>query len=190
VFPRCSREGHEEWLRANYPGLVCDGEAITGTIEFTAASRTENNQFVTLGNDLCDGNGAVVLVGSFNIRLEERTDKSTWHLPALFVDGIELIPERHFNQKDHSACLCSPLEEREFLEPELQLLFAGAVAVGRICSRINRYPGSVFENPRSGVCRRMCTGAFPVFEIGLGVNAEATMTWGLAAWTARKGSLL
>ena len=75
---------------------------------------------MTLGNDLCDGNGAVVLVGSFNIRLEERTDKSTWHLPALFVDGIELIPERHFNQKDHSACLCSPLEEREFLEPELQ----------------------------------------------------------------------
>src|ERR1700730_14193991 len=32
-------------------------------------------------------------------------------------------------------------------------------------------------------------GAFPVFEIGLGVNAEATMIWGLAAWTARKGSL-
>src|ERR1700693_5378949 len=33
------------------------------------------------------------------------------------------------------------------------------------------------------------TGAFPVLEIGLGVNAEATMTWGLATWTARKGSL-
>jgi hypothetical protein len=32
-------------------------------------------------------------------------------------------------------------------------------------------------------------GAFPVFEIGFGVNAEATMTWGLAVWTARKGSL-
>ncbi len=32
-------------------------------------------------------------------------------------------------------------------------------------------------------------GAFPVLEIGLGVNAEATMIWGLAAWTARKGSL-
>src|SRR5260370_40938310 len=33
------------------------------------------------------------------------------------------------------------------------------------------------------------TGAFPVLETGLGVNAEATMTWGLAVWTARKGSL-
>src|SRR6267378_3035754 len=32
-------------------------------------------------------------------------------------------------------------------------------------------------------------GAFPVIEIGLGVKAEATMIWGLAAWTARKGSL-
>src|SRR6266403_1828861 len=32
-------------------------------------------------------------------------------------------------------------------------------------------------------------GAFPVFEIGLGVKAEATMIWGLADWTARKGSL-
>src|ERR1700730_16024198 len=33
------------------------------------------------------------------------------------------------------------------------------------------------------------TGAFPMFENGLGVNAEATMTWGLAVWMARKGSL-
>jgi len=33
------------------------------------------------------------------------------------------------------------------------------------------------------------TGAFPVFENGLGVNAEATMTWGFAGWMARKGSL-
>src|SRR5260370_41946859 len=33
------------------------------------------------------------------------------------------------------------------------------------------------------------TGAFPVLETGLGVNAEATMTCGLAVWIARKGSL-
>ncbi len=35
----------------------------------------------------------------------------------------------------------------------------------------------------------MYTGAFPLAENGLGVNAEATMIWGLTAWTARKGSL-
>src|SRR2546422_387271 len=33
------------------------------------------------------------------------------------------------------------------------------------------------------------TGAFPVLETGLGVNAEATMTWGFVLWTVRKGSL-
>src|SRR6266436_7207089 len=33
------------------------------------------------------------------------------------------------------------------------------------------------------------TGAFPVLETGLGVNAEATITCGLAVWIARKGSL-
>jgi hypothetical protein len=39
-------------------------------------------------------------------------------LPALFVDGVEPTPERHFNQNDKSACLCSLLEEGEFLQPE------------------------------------------------------------------------
>src|SRR5438552_2694194 len=32
-------------------------------------------------------------------------------------------------------------------------------------------------------------GALPVFENGLGVNAEATMICGLAVWIAKKGSL-
>lgn len=112
------KDNDEQWLRANYPGLVRDGRTVTGTIEFSASYRSENNQFVILGEESADGESAEVLTSQFNIRIAERRDKSTSQLPAVFVDGVEPVPERHFNQKDQSACLCSPLEEREFLEPE------------------------------------------------------------------------
>ncbi len=71
-----------------------------------------------LGDDATDDTGAVVLTGSFNIRIEERREKSTSRLPAVLVEEVEPTPGRHFNQKDKTACLCSPLEEDEFLEPE------------------------------------------------------------------------
>jgi hypothetical protein len=113
------KEDDEQWLRANYPGLVRKDQIVIGIVEFTAGYRSETNQFVILRGSPWDGDGAEVLTAKYDVRIEERVDKSTSRLPALFVDGVEPVPERHFNQKDHSACLCSPLEEREFLEPEL-----------------------------------------------------------------------
>jgi hypothetical protein len=114
------KENDEQWLRANYPTLVWDGKAVTGTIEFSASYNGDTNQFVILGDQAGDDTGAVILAGNFRIRIEVRRDKSTSRLPALLVEGIEPISDRHFNQKDKSGCLCSPLEEREFLEPEFR----------------------------------------------------------------------
>jgi len=57
------------------------------------------------------------LEGSFNIKIEERKNKTYSNLPALFVEGVDIIADRHINTYDKSACLCSPLEENEFLEP-------------------------------------------------------------------------
>jgi hypothetical protein len=112
------QESDSEWLRVSYPNLIRNGDGIAGAVEFRAGYRSEGNQFSILGEDAGDGGDAVVLTANFNIRIEERGDKSTSQLPALFVNGVEPTPERHFNQKDKSACLCSPLEEGEFLQPE------------------------------------------------------------------------
>jgi hypothetical protein len=114
------KKSDEEWLRSNYQTLIPTDDAVTGIIEFTASYNRDTNRFVVLGDQITDDNGAVTLSGNFEVRIEERRDKSISQLPALHVERLEPIPERHFNQKDNSACLCSPLEEREFLQPELQ----------------------------------------------------------------------
>lgn len=77
------KENDKEWLRVSHPGLVWNGEAVTGTVEFRAGYWRESNQFVILGDDATNDTGAVVLTGSFNIRIEERREKSTSRLPAV-----------------------------------------------------------------------------------------------------------
>jgi len=113
-------EGDERWLRNNYPALITAGDMVAGTIEFKASYNSQSNRFVILGGQPSEEVGGQVLSGAFQIRIQERTDKSTSQLLALFVEGIDPIPERHFSQRDNSACLCSPFDEREFLQPELQ----------------------------------------------------------------------
>jgi hypothetical protein len=110
----------EEWLRSRYPALMPAGDAVTGTIDFRASYDVQANRFLILGDQVPDPAGGIALSGSFRIRIEERIDKSISQLPALYVEGVELVVDRHFNQGDKSACLCSPLEEQEFLEPEFQ----------------------------------------------------------------------
>jgi hypothetical protein len=112
------KDSDEEWLAAIYPTMIRDGDAVGGIVEFTASYSRDTNRFLILDGRSTDDSGAVTLAGNFKIRIEERRDKSTSQLPALWVEGIEPIPDRHFSQRDNSACLCSPLEEFEFVQPE------------------------------------------------------------------------
>jgi hypothetical protein len=114
------RESDEHWLRDKYPGLTHTGDAVAGTIKFKASYDQQNNCFLILSNEADDQIGGVTLSGALQIRIEERTDKSVSRLPALYVQGAEHIPDRHFSQSDNSACLCSPFDEDEFLQPEFQ----------------------------------------------------------------------
>ncbi len=72
------------------------------------------------GEQARDQIGAVALFGAFQVRIEERPDKSISRLPALYVQGVDPSSDRHFSQRDKSACLCSPFDEDEFLQPEFQ----------------------------------------------------------------------
>lgn len=114
------KEDDEQWLRYNHPALIPAGQVIAGTIKFSASYNEQRNTFLILSHGVADPEGAVALSGTFQIRIEERTDKSISRLPALYVEGIDTTPERHINQRDKSACLCSPFDEEDFLQPELQ----------------------------------------------------------------------
>lgn len=113
-------ETDEAWLRSTYPALVSTGDAVSGTIDFTASYNRDTNRFLILDDQLPDQSAGTALSGSFQIRIEKRRDDSTSILPPLYIHGIDPIPDRHVNPTDGSACLCSPLEEREFLQPEFQ----------------------------------------------------------------------
>ena len=113
-------ESDEEWLRSNYPGLDFKDGAVSGPINFTAGYDRQSHRFFVLADEIPDAPTLVVLSGSFDIRIEERRNKSTSRLPALFVQGVEPTPARHFGQADNSACVCSPFDEEEFLQPKFQ----------------------------------------------------------------------
>jgi hypothetical protein len=118
--PTMLTENDEQWLRNNYAALQSSNGAVSGSITFTASYDRDTNRFFILGDEISDRATAVVLSGSFQIRITERTNKSTSHLPAFYVHGIDPIPARHFGQADKSACLCSPFDEEDFLKPEFQ----------------------------------------------------------------------
>lgn len=83
-------------------------------------SRIPSHRFLILSEGVADVGGGLALSGRFTIRIEERSDKTISELPAVHVEGIEAIADRHFSQKDKSACLCSPFDESEFFQPEFQ----------------------------------------------------------------------
>ena len=106
------------WLRKKHPGLKHNHGEVSGRISFTAAYNPQIGQFFILeSNDVVDGDR---LSGVFDVTIRERTDNTWSRLPALFVKGVEPAADRHFNQLDYSACLCSPLDEDEFLPPNFQ----------------------------------------------------------------------
>ena len=184
-------ESDEKWLHNNYPALIATGDTVAGTIEFKASYDSQGHRFVILGDQPNEEIGGRVLSGTFQIRIEERTDKSTSQLPALYVEGIDPIADRHFSQSDNSACLCSPFDEREFLQPELQFrsflerlvipFLYGQVfysskrrGLGRLCARGCRDPRGLFQNRRS----KLRGGVYPaigtIYELAKNTIGAAT----------------
>ncbi len=151
------RSEDERWLREAHPRLDSDARGIAGNIAFTATYNAQLDYFLNLSEGVADTVGGVVLSGDFSIRIEERSDKTLSALPALFVDGVDPTPDRHFVQADKSACLCSPLEEDEFLRPEFQfVLFMEKLVIpflyGQVFySQAQRWPWAEYAHGSAGL---------------------------------------
>jgi hypothetical protein len=112
----------KDWLTQKYPKLKPTPNEISGEIEFTGNYNSEKNCFRILNDSESNHEvGGITLRGKFRIRIQERENKYLSQLPAVYVEGVDPLPSRHFNQTDKSACLCSPLEEEEFLSQGFSL---------------------------------------------------------------------
>jgi hypothetical protein len=109
-----------DWLRRRLPGLTAESERVWGSLRVEATYNAETDRFLSLGTEVENKVGGDALSGDFAIEIHQRRDRTLSRLPALRVQGVEPTPERHFSQTDKTACLCSPLEEDEFLIPEFQ----------------------------------------------------------------------
>jgi len=151
------KENDEEWLRHRYPALIRAGQTIAGTIQFKASYNQKTNRFVILDDQATDQIGSVALAGTFQIRIEERTDKSISRLPAVYVERLDPISDRHFNPRDKTACLCSPLEEDEFLQPALQFrAFLEQLVIPFLYGQLSysstgRWPWKEYSHGASGI---------------------------------------
>jgi hypothetical protein len=108
------------WLAREYPELTNASEEISGVLQFTAAYDERSGRFFVVNDELVNEKLGTDLSGTFEVRIKGRLDKNAQELPTLHVDGPTHTPEQHFNQTDFSACLCSPLEEQDFLTPEFE----------------------------------------------------------------------
>ncbi len=116
------KEQDKLWLNDKYPNLSLQDGRVVGSVEFAATYNMETGNFLILDGTTPNTIGGIRLEGRFDIRIEQREHKIFSKLPALFIEGINSIPDRHFNPNDKSACLCSPLEEEEFLNPEFNFV--------------------------------------------------------------------
>ena len=108
------------WLAREYPELTVATHEITGLVRFTGAYDEQSGGFFILNDQSVQEQLGTVLSGAFEIRIHGRLDNKASFLPTLHVDGLRHTPDEHFNQTDFSACLCSPLEEQDFLTPEFE----------------------------------------------------------------------
>jgi len=160
-------QSDEAWLRGAHPDLIREGDTVEGTITFTAAYHQPTNRFVILANQDTAPSGAVTLAGTFHIRIQERTDTTDSRLPALYIQGIDPAPERHFNQRDKSACLCSPFDEDDFLQPEFQFrpyleqLVVPFLFGQNFYSSQERWPWPEYAHGATGVLEAYSTFADP-----------------------------
>jgi len=113
-------ENDKLWLAENYPDLsIKSNDRVAGRISFVATYNAETGRFLQITPDVIDGVGGLRLSGTFQVAITKRTTTPHSRLPALTVEDIDTLPDRHFNQSDLSACMCNPIEEDEYLEPAL-----------------------------------------------------------------------
>lgn len=118
-------QSDKQWLEDHYPDLKVESDTkIAGEVTFTATYNHESGRFLQIEQDTIDGVGGLRLSGKFCISIAARTELRDSRLPALMVEGVDPIADRHFNRSDFNACMCNPLEEDEYLEPfEFQRYF-------------------------------------------------------------------
>lgn len=162
VSERMLKETDEEWLRESHPALIRTGGVIAGEIRFRASYNAQTNIFRIVSEDAWEESGTITLAGVFQIRIEERRDESISRLPALHIEGMEPIPDRHFNQQDKSACLCSPFDEDAFLQPELQFrLFLERLIIPFLYGQVfysshGRWPWAEYAHGGTGILEAYC----------------------------------
>ncbi len=155
----------KEWLARAFPGLTPTSTGIVGVIEFRAAFDNDSSLFHILPEDSGPEGGGEILAGRFTVRIETRTAKYASALPALHIEEIEPSSDRHFGP-DKSACLCSALEEDEFLTPDLQLQpFVEKLIIpflyGQVFYSLNRrWPWPEYAHGATGLLESY--GRFPV----------------------------
>lgn len=111
-------EGDKQWLAENYPDLSVESDnRVSGEVSFVATYNAETGRFLQITPGVIDGVGGLQLSGTFRIAIAERITTPHSRLPALTVEEVDTLPDRHFNQSDLSACMCNPLEEDEYLAP-------------------------------------------------------------------------
>lgn len=67
---------HRQWLSHAHPALTLEEDKITGTIEFQAAYDFKSNRFFILGAGVIAPKEALNLAGTFDIKIEPRTNTS------------------------------------------------------------------------------------------------------------------
>lgn len=108
------------WLANAIEEPTREGTSISGTVRFSAVYNPTSNRFLILDEDTHPENG-VFLAGEYRIKIEDRINTLDSRLPALFIEGTDPTMNRHFNQSDRSACLCSPFEEDGFIRPNFDI---------------------------------------------------------------------
>jgi hypothetical protein len=108
----------KDWLSRHFPGLIVQEETIRGTLRIQGTYNPQTGRFQILGDGIEHTVGGEPLAGYFLLEIRKRQDTSLSRLPALLLEEVEPTPDRHFGQRDTTACLCSPLEEDEFLTPQ------------------------------------------------------------------------
>ena len=148
----------KKWLSQEHDGLKFNEDAtISGIIKFTASYEEQSGQFYATPKGRQETTPGIQLNGSFNIVIKERTNTSVSNLPALHVEDVDTIANRHFNQTDHSACLCSPLEEDEFLIPRFEFIpFIEQLVVPFLYGQVfytkeKRWPWPEYEHGAVGI---------------------------------------
>lgn len=108
------------WVAEHYPELTIADGLLSGVITVNASFDPASGLFYIIRPDNDPAPG-LLFSGKFTLEIKGSIETSALVLPLLYVADVEHSANRHFNQTDGAACLCSPLETEEFLQPNFDL---------------------------------------------------------------------